>query len=82
MPGKPGVPDISDIKNTSVQLTWTAPASDGGAPITSYTVEYIKRGETKWVPLVTESTELTYKVQGLQTSSNYMFRVAATNKVL
>lgn len=82
VPGRPGVPEVCDITDTSMRLLWGAPASDGGAPITSYTVEYMKRGDTKWVPLETGKPDLTYTVQGLQTSSNYLFRVSASNKVL
>lgn len=72
---------MSDIKDTSVRLTWTEPKSDGGTPITSYTVEYMKRGDVKWSSVETASPDLTFTVAGLETNSNYMFRVAATNKV-
>ena len=81
VPGKPDIPTVCDISDTSVELSWKAPHTDGGTPITSYTVEYMKRGESKWVPLITETPGLTFEVGSLQNSANYLFRVAASNKV-
>ncbi len=48
-PGKPGTPQFSDIKGTSVVLDWKAPDSDGGSPITNYLVEYRIEGSLRWV---------------------------------
>lgn len=38
-PGKPGTPDVEAATETSFDLQWTAPKSDGGSPITNYVVE-------------------------------------------
>ena len=48
LPGKPGTPDVSDIKATSAFLNWTAPDSDGGAEIFNYVVEARKEGKLEW----------------------------------
>lgn len=81
MPGKPGVPEIHTITDTTAEISWTAPESDGGAPITSYRVEYIRRGDKQWVPVDTNKPEQTFTITDLLTEANYMFRVSATNKV-
>lgn len=81
VPDKPGMPDVSDITDTSVHLNWSAPKSDGGSPITSYTVEYMKKKDHKWTAVKTESPDTQYTVRGLKTEESYMFRVLATNLV-
>lgn len=38
-PTKPGTPEITDYDHESVNLKWTKPESDGGAPIEKYIIE-------------------------------------------
>jgi hypothetical protein len=78
----------------SVTLTWNPPASDGGSPITSYTVEYRFSGTipiSSWIPIpnvipvvipplnYNDPVTLQYTVLGLQNATTYDFRVAAVN---
>ena len=81
VPAAPSVPEVSDITDSSLKLTWSAPSFDGGAPITSYTVDYMKKGEIKWIPLETGTADITYTVPGLKVGADYVFRVSASNKV-
>ena len=60
-----------------VVLTWEAPSSDGGAPITDY--EYRIDGTDPW--LSTGSTETTLTVTGLDNGTEYLFEVRAVNRV-
>ena len=39
VPKAPGRPEIIDYDNKSVDLKWTVPESDGGAPIIKYIVQ-------------------------------------------
>ena len=82
VPGKPGAPEVN-IKETSAELTWVAPKSDGGTPITNYIVELKKKGDVKWkVANVDEKvTETKFEVKGLQKGAEYEFRVTAENKM-
>ena len=48
-PGKPGEPDVSSIGRDFVVLTWTRPHSDGGSPISGYTIEKTETGNDRWV---------------------------------
>ena len=80
-PGKPGTPEVTEITKDAATLKWTAPAKDGGAPLTGYVVEMKEQGATKWsqvTPKPVKDTE--FKVEGLQEGSKYEFRVAAVNK--
>lgn len=80
-PGKPGKPDIFDYDNVSVSLKWEKPSSDGGRPITHYTVEMKDKFAVDWVE-VTKTSDATpeAKVEGLKEKMVYQFRVRAHNK--
>ena len=81
--GKPGAPDapvISNIKATSVDLKWSPPKSDGGAPIQSYTVEYKATTQHRWIKSTDDTTETTHRVVDIVEGYDYEFRIAATNK--
>ncbi len=71
----------SEWGNTTTNLTWTAP-SNGGDPITDYTVEYRVSGAVSWSTFndgVSSSSGAT--VTGLTNGTTYEFRVFAVNGV-
>ena len=80
-PGKPGIPQYGDIKDGKIPVTWSAPLSDGGAPITNYVLEFRTQGQFTW-KRVTEKTieQLMFVAKGLKVEEEYEFRVAAENK--
>jgi hypothetical protein len=59
-------------------LTWTAPSSDGGSPITGYRVTPYINGSPQ-APIATGSTATSFTVTGLTNGTTYTFTVAATN---
>ena len=76
----------------SVTLTWNPPASDGGSPIISYTVQYRVSGTPTWTPITNanpivvipplnynDPVTLQYTVIGLLNGTLYDFEVAAVN---
>ncbi|MDE2975083.1 MAG: fibronectin type III domain-containing protein [Gemmatimonadota bacterium] len=65
---------------TQIDLTWTAPEYDGGAPVTSYRVEVSEDGAT-WSDLArsTGSTATAYSHTGLRPGSTRHYRVSAIN---
>ncbi|CAF0741448.1 unnamed protein product, partial [Didymodactylos carnosus] len=80
-PGAPGQPDVAEMTNTNVTLTWEKPTSDGGGPITGYWVEKKEQGTDKWTPVnltPTQNTRLT--VPNLVEDHTYEFRVTAENE--
>ena len=63
-----------------VDLSWEAPSSDGGSPITSYTIQYSINRVAFLSPRTIAPTELSYSER--QTShGTWYYRIAATNKV-
>ncbi|MFP5347593.1 MAG: fibronectin type III domain-containing protein [Actinomycetes bacterium] len=77
----PGAPTIGTVKTGSrdATVTWTAPASDGGARISGYVVTVYPEGGKAFTKKAGGSAK-SLKVTGLSQSTQYTFTVAATNK--
>jgi fibronectin type 3 domain-containing protein len=80
VPGKPGTPTALP-GNASAEVSWHAPATDGGAVITSYKVTSAPTGKTCTVSAPTPTTTtFGCTVVGLKNGTTYTFTVAATNR--
>ena len=80
-PGRPGIPEISEVTDDSMVLNWTPPKEDGGCPIDGYVIESKVEGSYKWKTVSKDIIpETTFKVKGLMTDLAYEFRVSAVNK--
>ena len=68
------------VGNTRINLSWNAPASDGGSPITGYKIEVSSNGNS-WTTRVanTGSANRTYSHTGLSTGDTRHYRVSAIN---
>ena len=76
VPGAPTSP-VAVAGDQQVSLSWTAPASNGGRPITSYTVVVSPPAPS----VVFNLTGTTATVTGLSNGTAYTFQVYATNVV-
>ena len=83
VPGKPGQPEVTNVTEETADLTWSAPTSNGGSPITNYIVEMKKKSEPKWKVVNADAklVDTSYTVKGLQKGAEYEFRITAENKV-
>jgi uncharacterized delta-60 repeat protein len=83
--GPPGTPSGlgATVGNAQVALAWTAPASDGGSPITGYKVERSADAGDTWTVLTasTGSATTSYTATGLTNGGAYAFRISAVNAV-
>ncbi|MDR1266334.1 MAG: fibronectin type III domain-containing protein [Propionibacteriaceae bacterium] len=65
--------------DAQVTLAWTAPVSDGGTPLTGYSVGYRAVGQTTWQ--TTTVTDTTTIIASLTNGVAYEFRLAAVNAI-
>ena len=69
--------------STQIDLSWSAPASDGGRAVTGYRIEVSEDGSTGWSDLVadTGNTDTSYTHTGLAAGDARHYRVSAINAV-
>ena len=80
----PGMPThiVGVPSNRSVSLSVSAPASNGGLPITRYAVHYSTDGRRTWrAALLTTNSSTTASVTGLTNGVPLFFQLAAKNAV-
>ena len=80
-PEPPSSPTLTAVATTtSIDLSWTEPADDGGSSITGY--ELFRRGDADidWTSLVgVGAAELDYSDTAVATGETWHYRVVATN---
>jgi hypothetical protein len=83
MPPGPPLQVTATAGNSIAAVTWQAPASDGGSPITSYTVTTLPgtQGAAVPAPVTVPASTTTTMVNGPTNGATYMFTVTATNAI-
>jgi hypothetical protein len=81
VPTAPGAPQgvVASAGNASAQVAWSAPNSNGGLPITSYTVTALLNGTTSVGNVAVSASSSGVNFTGLTNGSQYTFVVTATN---
>jgi len=84
-PTVPTAPSLTSAAASSSQinLSWSAPSSNGGSAITGYKIDRSTDGGSTWASIVssTGSTSTTYSNTGLVSGTTYTYRVSAINSV-
>jgi fibronectin type 3 domain-containing protein len=75
MPNPPGGPSFSNVAETTLTVSWTAPS--GGAA--SYDLERGTSATGPWTILAPATTALSFADTGLTAGTTYWYRVRATN---
>lgn len=73
-----GVPAASDVRRSSLTLSWYGPTYDGGSIVKSYNLEIWNSLDNVWSDL-TSCNSTSYHVQQLLPDRQYKFRVRAVN---
>ena len=81
VPGAPTSLTATASGTTTINLSWTAPASDGGSAITGYKIEVSSDGGSSWTDREanTGTTTTTYSHTGLDPGTTRHYRVSAIN---
>ena len=81
VPGAPTSLTATANGTTTINLSWTAPADNGGSPITGYRIEVSPNGTSSWTNRVanTGTTTTTYAHTGLSAGTTRYYRVSAIN---
>ena len=80
-PGRPAGLAAGTATETTVPLSWSAPATDGGAAITGYRVEHSTDGGRIWtLAEVTGTPGTSWTHEGLLPGTTYGYRVIAVNE--
>jgi hypothetical protein len=79
VPGAPGLTALSRRSKTEVWVTFSAPSSDGGKPITGYTVTATRLGVDVTQSFPAEAGKVSFGP--LTRNAIYTFTVRAVNKV-
>ena len=80
-PGAPTGLSATAAGQTAIDLSWTAPADDGGATVSGYRIEWSTDAGANWAVLVSDiaSTDTVYQHSGLTAATTYHYRVSAIN---
>ena len=74
----PGKPEVIDVTNNTVELSWTAPRSSGGTKVVGYIVDMQRLSSETWSTAVrTKSTDTSVLLKDLEEGERYCFRITA-----
>jgi hypothetical protein len=79
VPGAPTGLQVDAVGNGSASISFLAPASDGGSPISNY--EYSTNNGGSWTPRSPISTSTSFTLTGLVNGVSYQVKVRAVNFV-
>ncbi|MET8130531.1 fibronectin type III domain-containing protein [Streptomyces sp. NPDC005251] len=79
----PGAPATvtATVRDAQLRVAWTAPADDGGTPVTGYTVTTRQGTTIVGTPITVGASTLTATVTGLSNGTTYTVAVTADNAV-
>ena len=82
-PGAPTGLTATASGSTQIDLSWTAPADNGGRVITGYKIEISPNGTDTWTTHLADTTDAntTYSHTGLAASTTRHYRVSAINTI-
>ena len=82
IPGAPVITSSTSNQNQTSTVSWTTPSDNGGAPVSSYNLQYSTSSSGPWLPstpYTVTATSTSYTFTGLTNGTLYYFQVAAVN---
>jgi tRNA A-37 threonylcarbamoyl transferase component Bud32 len=81
IPDSPDAPEAVAVSDTEVLLRWKQPRDDGNCPVLCYCLQYKTLVESEWRDVAVNIDHEFYLVHGLLPKHNYIFRLAACNRI-
>ncbi|MCE2498067.1 MAG: fibronectin type III domain-containing protein [Nitrosopumilaceae archaeon] len=78
-PSPPIKVSAEPVNDRHIDVTWSPPADDGNLAVTGYTVEAKKKGSSSFSEIASGVTGAKYAHRGIESGSEYTYRVYATN---
>ena len=66
-------------RDSSIELEWDPPLSDGGSPLTGYTIRHLSTLDRNWVNVPLTGTGTTHTLRGLENGRGYYIELRAVN---
>jgi hypothetical protein len=71
--------DVATTSSSTIGLTWTAGAEDGGTPVIDYRISAAASGTSSFAILATGITTTSYATTTLTAGNSYIFKVESRN---
>lgn len=81
IPDAPSSPEAVAVSDSEVLLRWKQPRDDGNCPVICYCLQIKQLVEAEWRDVALNIDHEFYLVHGLQPKHNYVFRLAAYNRI-
>lgn len=81
VPDAPAAPEAVAVSDSEILLRWKQPREDGNCSVLCYCLQYKQLVDSDWKDIAMNIDHEFYLVHGLEAKHNYMFRLAACNRI-
>lgn len=81
VPDAPDAPEAVAVSDTEILLRWKQPRDDGNCSVLCYCLQFKQLVDSDWKDVAANIDHEFYLVHGLQAKHNFVFRLAACNKI-
>lgn len=81
VPDAPAAPEAVAVSDSEILLRWKQPREDGNCSVLCYCLQYKQLVDSDWKDVAMNIDHEFYLVHGLEAKHNYMFRLAACNRI-
>jgi hypothetical protein len=81
IPDAPAAPEAVAVSDTEILLRWKQPREDGNCSVLCYCLQHKQLVDSEWKDVAVNIDHEFYLVHDLEPKHNYVFRLAACNKI-